>query len=217
MKNPIIPGLNIPVHSIFCIGRNYRNHVKEMGSELTTEPMVFLKPLSSIAYGGNTIQLPEQSNEVHHEVELVVAIGKSGKNISKKEALDFVAGFGIGVDFTARDIQKTAKQKGTPWSVAKGFDGFAPISRFLPTPSLEVLSSLEIMISVNNEVRQKGSVSDMIFDIPTLVSYLSTIFTLEEGDLIFTGTPEGVSAVQPGDKVIAGFTNHSLSLTLAIK
>lgn len=216
MSYPKIPGLGLNIHSIFCIGRNYELHAQEMGHKKPSEPMVFLKPLSSICYNGDTVEIPLQSNNIHHEVELVIAIGKGGKNISEKDALHHIVGYGIGIDFTARDIQKEAKEKGHPWSVAKGFDKFAPISSFFPFTQENIFPDMTLELKVNGTIRQKGSTSDMIFDIPTLISYLSTIFTLNEGDIIFTGTPMGVSAVKPGDKVEAILGEQKTSLTISI-
>jgi len=215
MKNPIIPGLNLQVHSIFCIGRNYAEHAKELGNEVPKEPIVFLKPLNTICFTGSNIELPIQTNDVHHEVELVLAIGKSGKNISIENALDHIAGYGIGIDFTARDIQKKAKEKGQPWSIAKGFDNFAPLGNFIPFDS-ESFPVIDLNLTVNSEPRQQGSTHDMIFDIPVLISFLSSIFTLEEGDLIFTGTPNGVSAIQSGDIIEAHLENKKSTLKVII-
>ncbi|GAB5409704.1 MAG: fumarylacetoacetate hydrolase family protein [Balneolaceae bacterium] len=215
MKNPIIPELNIPVHTIFCIGRNYEEHAKEMGHQKPVEPIVFLKPTSSICFTNSIISLPNQSNDIHHEVELVLVIGKSGKNIPQKTALKHLGGFGIGIDFTARDIQKTAKEKGQPWSIAKGFDNFAPIGNFIPFNSGD-FPDCTISLSVNGEIKQSGKTSDMIFDVSSLISFLSTIFTLEQGDLIFTGTPEGVSAVKKGDIIKACIEDIESTLTVTI-
>ena len=215
MNYPKIPGLDLTVHSIFCIGRNYAEHAKEMGHKPPSQPMVFLKPLSTVCYDGDTINLPAQSAEVHHEVELVIAIGKGGKYIPEKEALSHIVGYGIGIDFTARDIQQSAKEKGQPWSVAKGFDGFAPVSSFIPFDG-QAFPDLDLQISVNGVTRQKGTTSDMVFSIPKLISYLSTIFTLSPGDLIFTGTPEGVSAVQAGDQITAVLGDQLVTLNVTI-
>lgn len=216
MKNPIIPGLDITARSIFCIGRNYVAHAKEMGHAPPSQPMVFLKALNTICFTESEISLPSLSNNVHHELELVLAIGKSGKNIDEKDALNHIVGYGIGIDFTARDIQKEAKSKGHPWSVAKGYDDFAPIGNFIPFDSLD-FPELSIQLSVNGEIRQSGTTSDMIFNVAYLISYLSTIFTLEEGDLIFTGTPEGVSAIKSGDVINAKINDDLSSLTITIK
>lgn len=216
MKGLRIPGLGLPVNSIFCIGRNYADHAKEMGHKPPKEPMVFLKSRNSICFDGSIITIPEQSDNVHHEVELVIAIGKRGKHIRQEKALEYVAGFGIGIDFTARDLQKVAKEKGHPWSICKGFDGFGPISTFVPfdQPSFP---NLELSITVNNELRQNGMTSSMLFSVEELISYLSTIFTLEEGDLIFTGTPEGVSAVKAGDHITATLNENLAELTVTIE
>lgn len=216
MEKPTIPGLNIPVRTIFCIGRNYAKHAREMGSEVPDKPLVFLKPLSTICYKDSKIQLPQQSSEVHYEAEIVVAISKEGKNISKKNAMDFVAGVGPGIDFTARDIQREAKQKGQPWSVAKGFDQFAPIGEFVPISDIENPEELDIKLFQNGFIKQHGNSSEMIFSIRELISYLSGIFTLHPGDLIFTGTPEGVGPVTPGDVLEVHFHDqfHNLSVEI---
>ncbi len=187
-----------------------------MGHLPPSEPIVFLKPLSALCTDGSLINLPPQSTDIHHEVELVLAIGKSGKNISESDAWDHIAGFGIGIDFTARDLQKQAKDKGQPWSIAKGFDHFAPVSNFIKLNAGESIESLELKILVDGELRQHGNTDHMIFSIPELVSFLSTIFTLTEGDLIFTGTPEGVSAVQAGNNIEAILGNDLATLTVSI-
>ena len=215
MKNPIIPGLNIPVRTIYCIGRNYAEHAKEMGHKSPSEPIVFLKPLSSICFDGSIIPLPKKTQDVHHEIELVLAVSKTAKNVSKEYALDYIAGYGIGVDLTARDIQKKAKEKGEPWSISKGFDNFAPIGSFTPF-TLDKFPSLKLNLSVNGELRQSGTTDNMIFDPASLVSYLSGIFTLEEGDLIFTGTPEGVSALIYNDVVEAELNGGISKLKITI-
>lgn len=216
MAQFILPGLDLPAHSIFCIGRNYAEHAKEMGHLPPSEPIVFLKPVSALCKNGSRIQLPAQSKDVHHEVELVLVIGKPGKNIPKSEAWNHIAGYGIGIDFTARDLQKIAKEKGQPWSIAKGFDHFAPVSEFIKLNTGDSIPNLELKILVDGEVRQQGNTDDMIFSIPELVSFLSTIFTLSEGDLIFTGTPEGVSAVQPGNQIEAILGSDLAKLNVSI-
>ncbi|MDX1587093.1 MAG: fumarylacetoacetate hydrolase family protein [Balneolaceae bacterium] len=205
MSNIPIPGLepDLNVNSIFCIGRNYAEHAKELKNVVPDKPMVFLKPVSSLVFDGESIFIPEQSREVHHEVELVVAIGKTGKNISESQALSYIKGYGIGIDVTARDIQQQAKEKSHPWSVAKGFDTFAPLSSFISSSNISNPQDLDLKIEVNGQVRQQGNTRDMIFPVKTLISYLSTIFTLNPGDLIFTGTPEGVSPIHAGDRIKA--------------
>ncbi len=216
MKGLRIPGLGLPVNTIFCIGRNYADHAKEMGHLPPKEPMIFLKSRNAICFDGSVISIPEQSNQVHHEVELVIAIGRAGKNIPREKALEYVAGYGIGIDFTARDLQKEAKEKGHPWSVCKGFDGFGPISTFISFND-ESFPTLELSLKINDEVRQHDLTSSMLFDVEELISHLSTIFTLEEGDLIFTGTPEGVGAVKAGDQLLATINENLAKLTVGIE
>lgn len=217
MENPIIPGLDIPVRTIYCIGRNYEQHAKEMGSPIPKVPLVFLKPLGSICYDTAEIELPVQSNDIHFEAEIVVAISRSGKNISHGAALDYVSGIGAGIDFTARDIQSVAKKQGHPWSVAKGFDNFAPISSFVSISEIEDPGNIDLKLFQNGFVKQHGNSSEMIFPIPNLIAFLSQIYTLYPGDLIFTGTPEGVGPVKSGDKLEVHFNNGMKTLTVNIK
>lgn len=193
----------IPVTKIFAIGLNYSAHAKEMHSTRPEEPVVFLKPPSALIYSGQTVILPSISKDVHHETEVVVLIGKAGKQIPLGEALNHVAGYGIGLDMTLRDIQAAAKANGRPWTLAKGFDTSAPVSDFWIPSQLPPLPELTFQLTCNGILRQQGRVSEMLFSIPELIAYLSRFFTLEWGDLIFTGTPEGVQAVQPGDQLQA--------------
>lgn len=218
MNKKTIRGITpeLAVNSIFCIGRNYSKHAKELDNEVPDKPMVFLKPVSSIIYTNDSITLPTQSKEVHHEAELVVAIGKSGKNISREHALKHVAGYGIGIDVTARDLQQLAKEKSHPWTVAKGFDTFAPISDFVPASSIRDPQNIDIKLEVNKEVRQIGNTKDMIFPVAELIVHLSTIFTLSPGDLIFTGTPEGVSAISGGDQIVATLNKNLITLKTSV-
>ena len=200
------------VGNIFCVGRNYSEHAKEMHSDIPDHPMIFLKPSSAIIANGENIIRPKISNLLHHEVELVVAIGKPGKNIACSKAYDHIIGYAIGLDMTLRDIQNESKKQGTPWTVAKGFDTSAPISEIIPVVNIPNPHELTITCKVNGALRQKGSTGDMIFKIDILVEYTSSIFTLEAGDLIFTGTPVGVSEVKPGDTIEAeliGYTKIS--------
>lgn len=217
MGQKIIPGTNLKIQNIFCIGRNYTEHVKELNNSLPTAPVVFIKPTSSVCYDGGNLILPAQSKRVDHEVEIVVAIGVSGKDIPESNAIDYISHIGIGLDFTARDLQDTAKEKSLPWSVAKGFDTFAAISSFVPfNGSALELNNLTFQLEVNGEIKQRGDSKNMIFSIPAIVSYLSSIFTLSEGDLIFTGTPEGVGIVKEGDVLKASMTNGPI-LLLGVK
>ncbi|MEX0769849.1 MAG: fumarylacetoacetate hydrolase family protein [Balneolaceae bacterium] len=191
------------INNLFCIGRNYALHARELNNPVPDEPLVFLKPNSAILTDGGKVILPDRSEDVHHEVELIVQIGQKGKNIPKSEAHHYLSGYGIGIDLTARDLQQQAKESGKPWTLAKGFDTFAPISSFNSFTSLEELQNMELELQVNGEPRQKGNTRNMLFPIADLISYLSGVFTLQPGDLIFTGTPEGVGPVQKGDHLRA--------------
>lgn len=218
MNQQTIPGLDpeLTINTIFCIGRNYSEHAKELKNEVPDRPMVFLKPVSSIIFDGGSIILPPQSREVHHEVELVAAIGKGGKNIHAEEALQHIAGYGIGIDVTARDLQQEAKKRSHPWTVAKGFDTFAPISNFITADAIDDPQNIDLKLHVNGEVRQTGNTREMIFPVAELVAYLSTIFTLTPGDLIFTGTPSGVSPVKKGDQINATLQNNLATLNIRV-
>lgn len=191
---------------ILCIGRNYALHAKEMGSKVPTEPVVFLKPPSALIGTGEEVVLPPQTSDVHHEVELVAVIGIGGSWIDEARALRHVAGYAVGLDLTARDLQARAKEGGLPWSVAKGFDTFAPLGPVSAAdPSLDP-QDLEIRLTINGAVRQEGHTGNMIFSIARLVSFCSRIFSLEAGDLLYTGTPEGVGPILDGDVLEASAT-----------
>ncbi len=188
---------------IVCLGRNYAKHAEEMKSEVPKEPVIFLKPPSSLIGPEEKIVLPNKSRNVHHEVELAVIIGKKAKKVSAEEAMKYVLGYTILLDITARDLQDKAKKKGLPWSLAKGFDTFAPVGpRVVPANSMDP-HNLEIGLKVNGEIRQLGNTSEMIFKIPEIISYISSIMTLEPGDIIATGTPEGVGKIEHGDMIEA--------------
>ncbi|MDN5320169.1 MAG: hypothetical protein PWP49_589 [Thermococcaceae archaeon] len=188
---------------IICLGRNYAEHARELGHEIPKEPVIFLKPPSALIGPDQTIILPRRSNRVDHEVELAVIIGKRGKNIPREKAMDYVLGYTILMDITARDLQWEAKKKGLPWTVAKGFDTFAPIGpRVVDKREINV-DDLEIGLKVNGEVRQLSRTSKMIFKIDEIIEYVSGIMTLEPGDIIATGTPEGVGPLRHGDVVEA--------------
>jgi acylpyruvate hydrolase len=189
----------IRANNIFCVGQNYADHAKEMGGVLQKEPFIFLKPTSAIIENGQNIVIPKMSNNVHHEVELTVLIGKQGKNIPQSEAMNYVVGYGIGLDMTMRDKQSEAKKAGNPWAVAKGFDTSAALSSFIEASKISDPQNLEIMLHVNGTLRQQSNTKNMIYTIDVLISFLSSVFTLEEGDIIYTGTPEGVSQVFAGD------------------
>lgn len=217
MSTQSLPGLShLNIGNIYCIGRNYAEHAYELDNEPPEQPIVFLKPTSSIIYDGDSIQIPPQSNNVHHEVELVVAIGKEGKSISKDNALDHIAGYAVGIDVTARDIQQQAKEQSHPWAVAKGFDTFAPLSSFVTWHQIPEPQDISLKISVNGIVRQSDSTKLMIFSVSELISYLSSIFTLKPGDLIYTGTPKGVSPLNSGDHIKATLGNELASLSVTV-
>jgi 2-keto-4-pentenoate hydratase/2-oxohepta-3-ene-1,7-dioic acid hydratase in catechol pathway len=201
-------GERLTVSKIICVGQNYPEHVAEMNpgkAVLPTKPVIFLKPPSAIAHDGDTIVRPSASTDMHHEVEWIVAIGKSGKRISHADARGHILGYGVGVDFTLRDLQAEAKKSGMPWALAKGFDGSALISDIvikekIPSPENEPLS-----LTVNGTVRQTGRPSEMIFSIDRLIEFISEFMTLERGDVIYTGTPHGVGPLNRADQLTASF------------
>lgn len=193
----------IAVGKIICIGRNYAEHAKEMKSDISESPVFFLKPPSALLRDGGTIVIPSISSDVHHEVEMTVLIGKGGKNIPRVEALQHVAGYGVGLDMTLRDVQSEAKKKGLPWTLAKGFDTSAPVSRFIAASNIPNPQAMEVELSVNGAVRQIGKTELLIFSVQDFIAYVSQFLTLERGDIIYTGTPEGVAQVKPGDQLEA--------------
>lgn len=196
-------GLVIRPGKIICVGRNYAKHAAEMKSDVPETPVLFLKPATALVGQGGKIILPKASADVHYELELVVAIGRGGKNIPEADALNHVDGYALGLDMTARDLQADAKKNGLPWTVAKGFDTFAPLGPFAKAHDIHHPQDLHLELLVNGEVRQKAHTADMIFTVADLVAYCSTVFTLLPGDLIFTGTPEGVGPVVAGDQLEA--------------
>jgi 2-keto-4-pentenoate hydratase/2-oxohepta-3-ene-1,7-dioic acid hydratase in catechol pathway len=212
---PTLPN-HLTVRTIYCIGRNYAAHARELNNPVPGEPVVFIKPASSVVPNGASIVIPPQSNDVHFEAELVFAIGKMGKNIPEDEAMSYISGYGLGIDVTARDLQQIAKDKSLPWSVAKGFDTFAPLSNFIDASALPDPNAIEYTLDINGERRQHGMTSHMLFPIPFLVHYLSTIFTLYPGDVVYTGTPEGVGKLYSGDKLHAILNGTDLTLTVDV-
>jgi len=192
-----------PIGKILCIGRNYAEHIRELGNEPPEAPVVFMKPASSVVFDGGTVVIPPYSADCHHEAELALLIGKTGKNIPEREAADYLAGFGVAIDLTLRDVQAELKKKGLPWDIAKGFDTACPLSTFAAPEQVGNPQALPIRLSVNGSLRQDGNTAMMIHSIPKIVSYLSEIFTLEPGDVILTGTPAGVGPLKSGDDVIA--------------
>ena len=188
------------VNRIYCVGRNYADHAREMGHDPDREPpFFFMKPATAIVTDGQAMAYPALSKDVHHELEMVVAIGKGGSNISADHALDHVWGYGLGLDMTRRDLQGEAKKMGRPWDTGKAFDQSAPCSALVPVSQCGHLSKGRIYLTVNGQVKQDGDLAMMIWNVPETIAYLSTLFTLMPGDLIFSGTPAGVAAVQRGD------------------
>jgi acylpyruvate hydrolase len=186
---------------IIAIGRNYAEHAKELNNPIPTTPVIFMKPDTALLKDNKPFYHPEFSQDVHHEIELVLKVSKEGKHISEKFAGDYFDEIGLGIDFTARDIQSRHKEKGLPWELAKGFDGSAPISNFLPKSQFTNLYNLNLKLDVNGQTRQDGNTRDLLFSFEKLIAFVSQYITLKKGDLIFTGTPEGVAAVKPGDKL----------------
>ncbi|MGY8987562.1 MAG: fumarylacetoacetate hydrolase family protein [Flavobacteriales bacterium] len=201
---------------IICIGRNYVNHAIELGNDIPTEPLFFLKPETAIQPKGHPFFIPDFSDNIHYEVELVVRIDKSGKHIAEKFAHKYYSKIGLGIDFTARDIQKECKAKGLPWEKAKGFDGSAQLSRtFIDKSKLE-LDNIPFRLEKNGEQVQIGNSKDMLFNFDKIISYLSQFYTLKIGDLIYTGTPEGVGKVIAGE-TLKGFITDKEMFKVVVK
>ncbi len=199
----ITTGRELPIGKILCIGRNYVDHIRELGNETPSAPVVFMKPASSVIGEGGEIVIPAYSANCHHEAELALLVGHGGKNIPEVEALASLAGYGVAIDLTLRDVQDELKKKGLPWDIAKGFDTACPLSEFVPAERVGDPQQLTIIMTVNGEERQHGSTALMINPVANIISHLSTIFTLEPGDVILTGTPAGVSRIAPGDTLRA--------------
>ncbi len=193
----------LTVRKIFCLGQNYPEHIKEMHANVPDSPVVFIKPSTAVVHNGQPIVKPSFSNLLHHEVELYAAIGREGKNISLKDAPNHILGYGVALDMTLRDIQTQSKKSGLPWTVSKGFDTSAPVSDLIPAADVPDPYNLELRCTVNGIEKQRSKTSAMIFKLDRIIEYISSVFTLEEGDLIFTGTPRGVSEVKPGDQIRA--------------
>jgi fumarylpyruvate hydrolase len=191
-----------PINRVFCVGRNYAEHAKEMGADPSREaPFFFSKPACAVYAPQAQVPYPPRTKDLHHEAELVVALCKGGANLSLMQAREAVYGYAVGVDFTRRDLQAEAKKLGRPWDIAKGFDASGPVSALVPLSETGWLDKGAISLLVNGSQRQRGDLSDMIWKVEEIIAELSTYYFLEPGDILFTGTPAGVSAVQPGDKV----------------
>ena len=204
MKTAVLTsGERFPIGKILCIGRNYVDHIKELGNEAPAAPVIFMKPASSVIGEGGEVVIPSYSSNCHHEAELALLVGKTVKNITEEAALSCLAGYGVAIDLTLRDVQDELKKKGLPWDIAKGFDTACPLSAFVPAEQISDPQDLTITLKVNGELRQNGGTCLMIHSAAKIISLLSAIFTLEEGDVILTGTPAGVSRVVPGDRLCA--------------
>ena len=196
---------------IFAIGRNYAEHIKELNNERPDEPVIFTKPDTAVLRNNAPFYYPDFSRDIHYETELILRISKEGKNIQEKFASKYYDSIGIGIDFTARDLQQKAKEKGLPWDIAKGFNGSAPVSdKFLPVGGFKSLEDINFSLKINGELKQQGNTSLMLFGFNYIISYLSKFFTLRTGDLIFTGTPKGVGPVKVGDILTAYIEDEKL-------
>jgi fumarylpyruvate hydrolase len=193
-----------PVRRIYCVGRNYTNHIREMGNDERDPPFFFQKPTDAILASGSDFPYPPLSNDVHHEIELVVAIGKSGSNIERADALDHVYGYGVGIDMTRRDLQATSKKMRRPWEIGKAFDHAAPCSALSAASDIGHPHEGRIWLGINGEVKQGGDLAQQIWNVPETIWHLSKSATLMPGDLIMTGTPAGVGPVQRGDSITGG-------------
>jgi fumarylpyruvate hydrolase len=194
-----------PVRRIFCIGRNYFEHVREMGFEpAREEPFYFTKPADALVRSGSTLAFQQASANVHHEVELVVAIGREGRNLNVERALDHVFGYAVGNDLTRRDLQIAARERGRPWDFSKAFDDSAHIGVLHPAETVSHPARARIWLTINQALRQDSNIAEMVWSTPELIAHLSKFQTLMPGDLIFTGTPAGVGLVSPGDMIDAG-------------
>lgn len=216
MNRPTLPGLTgLSPGTIYCIGRNYAEHAAELNNPVPDEPVVFMKPSASITFDG-PINIPAFVKEPHFEVELVVAMGRSFKGTDPEDALDAVAGYALGIDVTARDIQQQLKQKRLPWFAAKGLDTFAPLSSFIDKSLLPDVTNARFRLYINGELRQQGNTSDMIVPVGALLVHLSRYVTLMPGDLVFTGTPSGVGLLRNNDRLHACLDPNLLTLDMNV-
>ena len=194
-----IEGRRIEPQRVFCVGKNYREHIQELEGEIPDQPVIFMKPVSSLVSPQEKINLPAHGACLHHEVELVVLIGRGGKNINETDARSHIAGLSVGVDLTLRDVQGALKKKGLPWEIAKAFDQSAPLGSFVPLENSTDLDNISFSCEVNGVIRQQGYSGQMIYSIPTIIQFLSGIWEFLPGDLIYTGTPSGVAPIGSGD------------------
>ncbi|WP_454020307.1 fumarylacetoacetate hydrolase family protein [Azospirillum sp. Marseille-Q6669] len=214
---PVAGGDPFPVRRIYCVGRNYAAHAREMGADPDREPpFFFMKPADAIVADGTAIPYPPRTANLHHEIELVVAIGTGGRDIPVERALDHVYGYGVGLDMTRRDLQNAAKKEGKPWDMGKGFDQSAPCGTLRRATDIGHPDKGSVTLSVNGELRQKGDLADLIWSVSETISYLSGLVELQPGDLIYTGTPEGVGPVVAGDRLEGAVEGvGSIAVTIA--
>lgn len=201
---------------IIAIGRNYAEHAKELNNPVPGIPVIFLKPDTALLKDNKPFYHPDFSQDIQHEIEIVIKISKEGKHISEKFADSYFDEIGLGVDFTARDIQQRHKEKGLPWELAKAFDGSAPVSGFVPKTNFADLHNLNFRLDVNGDTRQTGNTANMLFSFKYIISFVSTYFTLKKGDLIYTGTPQGVGKVNTGDR-LSGYIENEKMLDFYVK
>jgi acylpyruvate hydrolase len=218
MKSACIPaiGQQFPIGKIVCLARNYAEHARELGNETPAAPVLFMKPASSVIADGEAVVIPAYSQECHYEVELALLIGKRAHNVKEDTAMEHLAGYGVAIDMTLRDVQNGLKAKGLPWEVAKGFDTACPLSDFVPADTVGDPHNLRLSLTVNGEKRQDGCSCDMINRIPRIIAHVSGIFTLEPGDVILTGTPAGVGPVVAGD-VMEAAIEHVGRLRISVQ
>ena len=209
-------GVEYQIGKIVCLARNYVDHIRELGNETPMQPVLFMKPATAVVGDGAMVRIPPYSQECHHEVELAVLVGRGGRDIPEEAALDHVAGYGVALDMTLRDVQNELKKKGLPWEVAKGFDTSCPLSGFVPVEAVPEPQNLRLRLEVNGVLRQDGTTDHMIHPVRRIVSHISSLFTLEPGDVILTGTPSGVGPVRPGDRLRAELVGlATLEVTVA--
>jgi 2-keto-4-pentenoate hydratase/2-oxohepta-3-ene-1,7-dioic acid hydratase in catechol pathway len=206
----------VEVGKIICLARTYIKHAEEMNSTVSDKPLIFLKPASSVIFNRQSVIIPERTKEVHHEAELGLVMGKRGNKIPAERAGEYILAYLIGLDITARDIQREAKRHGLPWTTAKGFDTFCPISNAVMKGKVENANNLDIKLKVNGATRQSSNTRNMVYTVEEIVSFVSGIMTIERGDLILTGTPEGVGQIKAGD-VIEASLDSVCSLKVYVK
>lgn len=218
IRNPIFEDRTekLPYMKILAIGRNYAEHIAELKNEVPDEPVIFFKPDTAVLRNNEPFYYPEYTNDVHHEVELILRVSREGKNIEQKFAHKYYDAIGLGIDFTARDLQAKAKAKGLPWTLAKGFNGSAPVSEFLPLSDFPELQNINFRLDVNGETRQQGNSKLMLNSFDDIIAYISKYITLKKGDIIYTGTPEGVGPVKIGDR-LEGYVEDKKLLDFEVK